>query len=117
MKEQLAVEVEALVSPVEIWSQKVLSSVWGVPQVNERGIIAVRAIKNEILSLGMLKNQTNSNKETKKDSISILQGFPIFVERFRLCHYSPIIHVEKQQCFECHCLHVVQLHYWSDVQS
>ena len=72
MKEQFAVKIEVQISPVEICLQLVLASVWGVPQVNRRRVIAVRAIKYEILGLQVLKHQTNSNKEMKKDRISVL---------------------------------------------
>ena len=72
VEEQLAVKLETQVSPVEIGFEKVLSSVWGIPQVNGRRIIAVRAIKNEILGLRVLEHQPNSNKKTKKDGISVL---------------------------------------------
>jgi len=74
MKEQLAVKVETQVSSIEIGFEEVLASVWGVPQVNGRSVIAVRAIKDEVLSLGVLKHQTNSNKKTKEDGISVPQG-------------------------------------------
>jgi len=72
MKEQLAVKVETQISPIEIGFKEVLASVWGVPQINGRRVITVRAIKDKILGLGVLKHQTNSDKETKKDSISVL---------------------------------------------
>ena len=72
MKEQFVVKVETQISPVEIGFKEILSSVWGVPQINGRRVIAVRAIKDKILGLGVLKHQTNSDKETKEDSIGVL---------------------------------------------
>ena len=72
MKEQFAVKVETQISPVEIGFKEIVASVWGVTQINGRRVLAVKAIKNEVLSLGVLKHQTDSNKEMKKDSISVL---------------------------------------------
>jgi len=51
MKEQFAVKIETQISPVEIGFKEILTSEWGVPQIDGRGIIAVRAIKDEVLGL------------------------------------------------------------------
>ena len=72
MEEQLVVKVETQLSPIEIGIQEVLASVWSIPQINRRRIIAARAINDEILGLGVLEHQTNSDEKTKKHSISVL---------------------------------------------